>query len=48
MIVDGILDKAHAQEFELNYLPNRQVKVGRTGPKIDQWRHSVENSLKNL
>ena len=48
MIVDGIQDKAHAQEFELNYLPNRQVKVGRTDQMIDQWHHLVENSLENI
>ena len=48
MIVDGIQDTAHAREFELNYLPNRQVKVGRKDPMIDQWRHLVENSLENL
>ena len=47
MIVGEIQDTAHAQEFELNYLPNRQVKVGQTDPMIDQWRHSVKNSLEN-
>ena len=47
MIVGEIQDTAHAQEFELNYLPNRQVKVGQTDPMIDQWRHLEENSLEN-
>ena len=45
MIAVGIQDTAHAQVFELNYLPNRQVKAGQTDQMIDLKRHLVENSL---
>ena len=47
-IVVGIQDTAHVQVFELNYLPNRQVKADQTDQMIDLKPHLAENSLENI